>query len=149
MDGHDLGFDLDVILNAIDTAEVMIVRFPFIAKRLLIDARGDGGDPPVIALVPQASGIEERFRSVKQARQNLPVPDRIISFQWPRHAGLLEPAGVWQRVVARLIATGHPDVKRRCDEVWHALLAEERREVMVAIRGGDRYETVWERASQG
>src|SRR5438067_2163361 len=85
--GDDLGFDLAPILNAIDTADVLIVRFPFFDKRLLIDVRPSEVDPPAVQLVAQASGIEERFRSVKQARPRLPVPERIVSFQWPRHAG--------------------------------------------------------------
>ena len=143
MAGEDLGFDLDVILQAVDTAEVLIVRFPFITKRLLVDARTDNADPPVIALVPHASGIEERFRGVKQARPRLPIPDRIVSFQWPRHAELLRDAGVWQRIVRRVVETGYPQAERSCEAAWRELLAEERREVIAAIRGHERYETLW------
>ena len=145
MAGDDLGFDLDTILRAIDTAEVLIVRFPFFDKRLLIDLRSGEADAPVITLVPQASGIEERFRSVKQARPRLPVPERIVSFQWPRHVAVLASSGVWQRIVERMSGTGHTGAQRRCDEVWQAMQAEERREVMRAIRGGERYETLWQR----
>lgn len=145
MAGEEFGVDLDIILNAVDTAEVLIVRFPFIEKRLLVDMRPGDGDLPVIALVPQASGIEERFRSVRQARPRLPLPERIISFHWPRHADLLKAAGVWQRIERRLVEAGHAGMEKRCDEVWAALLAEERREVMAAIRGGERYRTLWER----
>jgi hypothetical protein len=145
MAGEEFGIDLDVILNAVDTADVLVVRFPFIDKRLLVDLRADATDPPVIALVAQASGIEERFRSVRQARPRLPVPERIISFHWPRHAELLQSAGVWERIVRRFKASGHRGGEKRCEEVWQAMQAEERREVMTAIRGSDRYQTLWER----
>lgn len=147
MAGDDLGFEIDPILNAIDTADVLIVRFPFFEKRLLVDARTDDGDPPVITLVPQASGIEERFRSVKQARPRLPVPDRILSFHWPRHVEVLAAAGVWQRIVQRLVASGHAELGRRCDAAWQEMKREEAWEIQRAIRGHERYETIWERSA--
>lgn len=145
MDGSDFGVDLDTILQAVDSADVLIVRFPYIEQRLLVDVRADAADPPVICLVSQASAIEERFRSVKQARPKLPVPERIVSFQWPRHADALQAAGVWTRIVERLRATGHRGVDARCQQAWQALQTEERREAVAAIRGGDRYDTLWER----
>jgi hypothetical protein len=141
----DLGFDLETILRAVDTADVLVVRFPFFEKRLLIDFR-TADDPPVIALVPQATGIEDRFRSVKQARPRLPVPERIISFHWPRHAEVMLAGGVWQRIVHRLVHSGHAGLERRCKAVWEEMRLEERRESMRAIRGGERYETLWERS---
>ena len=147
MAGEEFGIDLEVILNAVDTAEVLVIRFPFIDKRLLVDLRADPADPPVITLVPQASGIEERFRSVHRARPRLPLPDRIISFHWPRHAELLQATGVWDHIVRRFKETGHRGIEKRCEEAWQAMLAEERREVMTAIRGSDRYQTLWERGA--
>lgn len=145
MAGDDLGFEIDPILHAIDTADVLIVRFPFFEQRLLVDTRSVEGDPPVIALVPQASAIEERFRSVKRARPRQPVPDRIISFQWPRHINVMAACGVWQRIVRRLVDSGHRGLAQRCEEAWQEMQAAERAEVMRAIRGSDRYDTLWER----
>lgn len=143
MAGDALGFDLTPILQAIDTADVLIVRFHYFDKRLLADMRVSDIDRPVVTLLAPASGIEERFRGVKQARPRLPLPERIISFQWPRHAAVMEAAGVWQRLVERARASGGDDAERRCAEAMHAMLAEERRETMRAIRGGERYETIW------
>jgi hypothetical protein len=143
--GDDLGFDLSPILNAVESADVLIVRFPYFDKRLLIDVRRSELDPPVIQLVPQASGIEGRFRSVKEARPRLPVPERILSFQWPRHADTLAASEVWQRIVARIVAAGGEASARRCDETLAQMRAEERREVMRAIRGDERFETIWQR----
>jgi hypothetical protein len=145
MPGEDLGFDLAPIQNAIASADVLIVRFSFFEKRLLIDVRRSELDPPVIALLPQASAIEERFRSVKQARPRLPLPERIVSFQWPRHVETMAAAGIWQQIVQRLIEAGQPSIERRCEAAWQEMLVEERREVMRAIRGGERYETLWVR----
>lgn len=146
MDGNDYGVDLDLLLNAVEQAEVLIIRFPFIAPRLLIDMR-QGGDGPVIALVPRASAIEERAKGIKQARPSLPLPERVISFEWPRHAELLRPAGLWERIVRRFQGSGFAGAERRCDEAWRAMQIEERREAIAAIRGGEHYESLWERES--
>lgn len=144
MAGDELGFDVGAILEAIATADVLVVRFAFVDQRLLIDVRPSDLDPPVIQLVPQASGIEERFRSVLVARPRLPLPERIISFQWPRHASVMASAGIWARIRERFIATGYASAGGRCDQAWAAIEAEERKEAQRAIRGGDRYETLWE-----
>jgi hypothetical protein len=146
MAGDDLGFDVGPILEAIETADVLVIRFAFVDQRLLIDVRPSELDPPVIALVPQASGIEERFRSVLLARPRLELPERIISFQWPRHASVMASAGIWDRIRQRFIATGAAGAAARCDKAWAAIEAEEQREAQRAIRGGDRYETLWERS---
>jgi len=145
MAGDEFGFDLDPIIQAIDAADVIVIRFAFAEQRLLIDVRPSDNDAPVIALVPQASAIEERFRTVKQARPGLPVPDRIVSFQWPRHAALLEAAGIWGQITRRVAGTGFAAAAQRCDEAWQALAQEERREERRAVRGGERYETLWEK----
>jgi hypothetical protein len=149
MNPDESGINLDVIFNAVDTADVLIVRFPFIASRLLVDARSEPDDPPVIGILPQASGIEERFRTVREARPRLPVPERIISFHWPRRAAFLESSGVWARIVTRITAGGHAKMEERCRAAWEALLREERREEAAALRGGQRYETIWERTPSG
>ena len=54
-------------------------------------------------------------------------------------------SGVWQRIVQRLVASGHRDLQRRCEAAWQEMKLEERREIQRAIRGHERYETIWER----
>lgn len=144
---NDFGLDLDEIVKVLDTADVMIIRFQLLDQRLLIDARSTQIDPPLVKLVPRAGSVEERFRGVKQLRPRLPVPERIMSFQWPRHAKLLADAGVWQRIVGRMTDSGHAGMDRMCDEVWRQILAAERREEIAAIRGGEGFKTLWQRDS--
>jgi hypothetical protein len=144
---NDFGIDLDEIFKVIDTADVLIIRFQSIAdQRLLVDARSSPVDPPLLRLVPRASSVEERFRNLKQLRPRFPLPDKIMSFQWPRqHVETLATAGVWERIVRRMAASGHPGMQQMCEQVWRELLTAERREVFAAIRGGEGYETLWER----
>lgn len=143
----DFGLELDEILNVVDTADVLIIRFQIVAdSRLLVDTRSTELDPPLVRLVPRASSVEERFRNLKQLRPRLPLPDRIMSFQWPRHVSMLAEAGVWDRIVRRVVGSGHAGAEAMCATVWRELVAAERREVVAAIRGEDRYQTLWEKS---
>ena len=143
---NDFGLDLDQILRVVDTADVLIIRFQIVMdQRLLVDARSTAIDPPVVQLVPRAGSVEERFRSLKQLRPRFPLPDKIMSFQWPRHVATLAETGVWDRIVQRVTAAGHSGTAEMCEAIWRELLAAERREVITAITGGDRYQTLWQR----
>ncbi len=141
---NDFGLDLEDIFAVIDTAELVIVRLQIVEQRLLVDMRRSSVEGPMIALVPRAGSSEERFRSLKRMRPRFPVPDRIMSFQWPRQAASLKTSGVWDRIVHRLV-DGAPEMEQRCEEVFAELLKLERQETVAAIRGGEGYETVWER----
>ena len=141
---NDFGLDLQEIMNVIDTAEVLIVRFAIVDKRLLVDARHSADEGPLIKLVPRAGSIEERFRHLKELRPRFPLPERIMSFMWPRHIALLQASGVWQRIVDRLGALGRDGTVEECEVAYRELLAEERAQVVAAIRGDSGYQSLWE-----
>ena len=143
----DFGLDLAEINRVIDTADVLIIRFQLVDQRLLVDTRSTELDPPLLKLVARASSVEERFRSLKLLRPRLPLPDRILSFQWPRHVTMLAETGVWERLTRRMAATGHPGLDKLCAEVWQDLVLAERREVQAAIVGGPGYQTLWQRSA--
>lgn len=141
----DFGLDLKDIFTVIETAEVIIIRLQIVEQRVLIDARRSSSEGPMITLVPRAGSSEERFRSLKRMRPRFAVPERIMSFQWPRQVTSLKTAGVWDRIVHRLQQGDSGEITRRCEEVFQELARLERQETIAAIRGGDGYETVWER----
>jgi len=141
----DFGLDLEDIFKVIDSAEVILVRFQIVEQRLLIDARRNSTEGPMICLVPRAGSSEERFRSLKRLRPRFPSPERIMSFQWPRQLRSLRASGVWERICGRLGDTDADAGARRCEEVFAELEKLERDETYAAIRGGEGYETVWER----
>jgi hypothetical protein len=141
----EFGMDLDEVVQVINTAEVLVIRFAILEKRLLMDARYSESDGPLLKLVPKASSAEERFRSLKELRPGFSVPDKILSFTWPRHVETFRAAGLWQQIVDRLGASGHAGVQEQCEAVFNELVAEERSEVLTAIRGGENYQSLWER----
>lgn len=141
----DYGVDLEEVFKVIDGAEVLIVRFHLIRKRLLVDFRTKPGQAPIIKLVAPAESIEERFRSIKQMRPEFPLPEKVMSFHWPRSAAVLANSGVWPRITGRLEQIAGDALAADCAGIWRELTRAERAEVAAAIRGADHYQTLWER----
>jgi len=141
---NDFGIDIEGIIKVVDAADVVVVRFQVIEPRLLIDTRANDFDGPLICLVPRAGSVEERFRSLKRMRPRFALPERIMSFQWPRHIATLEAAGIWSRIYGRIAASGSREALERCDAVLRELKGLEREQTMLAIRGGEGFETIWE-----
>lgn len=143
----EYGVDLDEVFRVIDGADVLIVRFQITQQRLLVDFRTDLDNPPYTSLVDPVRSIEERVRSIKRARPSFPYPEKLMTFHWPREARVLVSSGVWDRIEARLVAIGGEASIEGAHSTRDALLAAEREETMSAIRGDDRWKTLWERGS--
>jgi len=141
----DFGVDLDEVYKVTDVADVLVVRFHMIQKRLLIDFRTRPGVRPLIALVPRAESVEDRFRSIRRLRSELPIPEKVMSFNWPRSMPALVNSGVWQHIVDRLATLGGHEAIDECGKAMEALVVEEHFEVIGAIRGANHYQTLWER----
>ncbi|MBI5288246.1 MAG: hypothetical protein HY873_04670 [Chloroflexi bacterium] len=151
--GVDFGIDLDEVRRVIDGAEVLVIRFSVTDRRLLIDTRSNEHAGPMIKVVPPAKSAEERFRAIKVLRPRFRVPERVVTFHWPRHARALGESGVWDHVCRRLEDcrqdksrtdfVGRSDATRQCDEAYTQLLDEERKVELGAIRGAEGFQTVW------
>lgn len=141
----EFGVDLDKIVEVIDVAEVLVVRFHIIEKRLLVDFRTKPGIRPLIQLVPKAESVEDRFRSIKRLRPEFGFPEKVMSFPWPRSIGVLEASGVWSHLETRLKAAGDDDTARDVRRTLDQLRLEERKEVTGAILGAQHYQTLWQR----
>ncbi len=141
----EFGVDLDEVFKVIDTADVLVVRFHLIDKRLLVDFRTGAGVLPMVKIVPRAESVEDRFRSIKRLRPEFPLPEKVMSFHWPRSIPVLLNSGVWQHLVDRVSSLGDDETTESCGRAMEELMALERREVFGAIRGADHYQTIWER----
>jgi hypothetical protein len=141
----EFGVDLDEVLKVITAADVLVVRFLLIEKRLLVDFRTKPGVAPLIRIVPRAESVEDRFRSIKKLRPEFPFPEKVMSFHWPRTMPVLVSSGVWQQLVDRLSALGTDETTDECGRTMEELMSLERIEIAGAIRGADHYQTLWER----
>jgi hypothetical protein len=143
----DFGLDIEEVTKVIESADVLVVRFAIVDKRLLIDTRTNEQEGPFIAVVPKAGSIEERFKALKRLRPRFALPEKIMSFMWPRHMETFRNSGLWSRIEQRLNALGGDNLTQRCNEVFGELIREEKLEVLSAIRGGEGYQSLWERSS--
>jgi hypothetical protein len=142
----DYGIDMNEVGRVIDSADVLVVRFAIVDKRLLIDARtNDKGDGPLIAVVDKASSVEERFKELKKMRPRFPLPEKIMSFTWPRHIDTFRGSGLAERIEARLVQLGGDAMALSVHNAINELATEEKAEVLSAIRGDERYQTIWQR----
>jgi len=141
----DYGLDLDEVARVIDAADVLVIRFAILDKRLLVDTRTSESEGPLIAIVAKASSVEERFKSLKKMRPRLPLPDKIMSFMWPRQMETFRASGLWDRIEGRMVSLGGDQMVKVCQAVFEELEREEKAEVMTAIRGGETYQSLWER----
>ncbi len=140
----DYGVDLAEITRVIERAEVLVVRFQVVQKRLLIDFRSAQSDGPLIKAVAPASSVEERFRSLKALRPNFPLPDRIMSFLWPRSVTAMDDAGILASIRDRLLATDSA-LEPQIAQAFAEAVQEERATLSAAVRGGEGFQTIWER----
>ena len=141
----EFGVDLEEVFKVIDSAEVLVVRFHLIDKRLLVDFRTKPGVRPLILVVARAESVDDRFKSIRKLRPEFPYPEKVMTFHWPRTMPIILASGVWQHLVDRISALGDDDTTDECGRVMEELLALERAEVAGAIRGADHYQTMWER----
>ena len=141
----DYGVDLDEILRVIDRAAVLIVRFEVLEPRLLVDFRADPPDVPIIQLVDRVNSAEERFRHLKSLRPRLPLPERILSFPWPRAIRAFDESGIWEKIATRLISLGADP--EHVESIQQQLLDGERAVAIAAITGGEGFRTIWERSN--
>lgn len=142
---YDFGLDIDEIKRAIAEAEVLVVRFLLFEKRLLVDARHDELEGPLLKLVPRVGSAEERFRHLKEIRPRFPLPDRIVSFLWPRRVQSLETLGIWDELVQRFTTMGYGESVGRYQEVFEEMLREEWKATVDAIKGIG-YQALWQRS---
>ena len=140
---NDYGLNIFEIIRTINSADVMTFRFLIVSQRLLIDMRTTDLDGPLLTLVPRATSVEERFRSVKQLRPRFETPENIISIWWPRYARGLASSGIWDALMHRIVESGFPQVAERAADVLKEVCTLERAEVQNAISGKGYY-TVWE-----
>ena len=143
MDG-DFRIDLDEAFRNIEVSEVISIYFPLFRKTLLIDARYSQEESPMVKIVPMALSIEERSRTLKKLRPNFEKPKSITVLPWPKYVNSLVGLGIWEKVLQRLVDSGHTGVIKRCSRLLDDLYEFESKELAAVIQG-DNYQTMWAR----
>jgi hypothetical protein len=140
----DFLVDISEIKRNIETAEVIALYFPLLRKTLLIDTRYNTVDGPLAKVVPMASSVEERFKSLRKLRPNFTVPESITVMAWPKYVETMRRLGILDKIVERLERSGYTESIAACHKGFNDLLKLERQEVVRAIKGNN-YKSLWER----
>jgi hypothetical protein len=141
----DFDINLAALQEVIDDAEVFVVRFDRIEQRLLVDARQNDGGEVFIQVVPPVNSGRERYRFLERARPGLPPPEQITVFQWRQSVQVLKNLGLWKRLEERFFDLGGLPAVKQVNEAFAETLRLEQDELVSAIRGGEGWETLWER----
>lgn len=141
---NDFGINLAEVLALIQDADVLVVRFPLVDQRLLLDARDGDGEAARLLLAPRVRSLDERFRQLRQMRPDAPVPDTIRFIPWPKRVRSFRDAGLWNALMDRLEATGVESPRSHFQELLDGLVLLEETEIRHAITG-EGYRTVWPR----
>lgn len=140
-----MDIDIEAIRRVIEESAVFVVRFAMMEQRLLVDTRLDGQGRPYISMVPPVTSAEERYRFLRKERPDVPPPDQITVFQWPRPIAVMRELGVWTFIEDRVASLGGDAMRQRAIAAFREGQRLERADILAAIKGGEGYETIWER----
>jgi hypothetical protein len=141
----DHGIDLEAVRRVIAEADVFVIRFAMIEYRLLVDARPNDEGQPYVSMVPPVSSAEERYHFLQRVRPGLALPHQITVFQWPRAIKMLRELGICDAIVDRLVGVGGEAAAEQASAAFAEGERLERADLVAVIRGGEGYETIWER----
>ncbi|MDA0352371.1 MAG: hypothetical protein O3A10_09195 [Chloroflexi bacterium] len=141
----DYEINLAALQEVIDDADVFVIRFDRIEQRLLVDARQNNGGEVFIQVVPPVTSGRERYRYLEQARPGMPAPEQITVFQWRQSVQVLKNVGLWKRLEERFFELGGVPAVQQVNEAFTEAFQLEQTELVGAIRGGEGWETIWER----
>ena len=139
---NDFVYDLDEVMNSIDSADVMSLFFPTFRKALIIDTRYNEAEGPMLRIMPMVASPQERLRSLRRLRPEFPRLHNLTVIPWPRYIDSLERLGVWDRLVQRFVKSGHDDVVKECEKLFAELKRLEKAE-LAAVVMGENYHTIW------
>lgn len=141
---NDFNLDVDEIKKTIGEAEVVTFRFVVVGERLLVDNRSSEVDPPLVKLVPRATSVEDRFRSLKKLRPRFRLPEKITAVWWPKSVENMVSRGIWGAIVERIENAGFHEAAEECGVVLEELRASEQLELHNALTG-EGFQALWEK----
>lgn len=141
----DYEINLAALQEVIDEADVFVIRFERIEQRLLVDSRQNDAGEVFAQVVPPVKSGRERYRFLEQVRPGLPAPEQITVFQWRQSVQVMKDVGLWKRLEERFFELGGVSAVQQVEAAFSEALRLEQSELVGAIRGGEGWETLWER----
>ena len=139
------GFDLDNALRVIDEADVIVVGFAWLSDRLLVDARRSNAAGPYVRVVTPVRTPQERIRQLRELRPGFNDPESFVFLPWSGRVDSFVQAGLYQRIIDRCV--DDDSALGDCRTALEQLEQLDREDLRQAIRGGDKYHTLYEQSS--
>lgn len=143
----DYDINLAALREVIDEADVFVIRFDRIEQRLLVDSRQSDRGEVFIQVVPPVTSGRERYRFLEEARPGMPAPAQITVFQWRQSVQILKNVGLWKQLEERFFDLGGVEAVEQVNAAFDEAFRLEQAELLGAIRGGEGWETLWDRNS--
>lgn len=140
----EYGLDFHEVEHIFETAEVLAVYFPLLARTLVVDFRQAPDSPPLVKVMPMVRSEEERYRSIRRLRPQLGKPETVTFVPWPKYVEGLVRLGIWDRLVGRLVQGGYRESVASAAEAIAELREIEHSTVHAAI-SGKGFRTIWTR----
>ncbi|HWO94412.1 MAG TPA: hypothetical protein VNL92_06570 [Dehalococcoidia bacterium] len=134
--------DIEEFQKVVDYCDVFAIGFRLFPERLIVDTRANAEQGPMIRIVEPLESVQARFYWLGRERPSFGPPERFMFVPWPHSLQYLEEIGILERVRDRLVQVD-PQMAAACDDAFAGLRKLERAGIVEAIRGEERYRTLW------
>jgi hypothetical protein len=135
--------DFEEINKLVEAADVFTVGFATFPERLLVDARTNDVETPLVQVVEPARSARDRLNWLNRRRPSLGAPEAFSFFAWPHSPSFMVQSGVWDRIRNR-VESRDPQVQVQCDLAIKQLLNLDH-EATLALLRGEHSLTLWPR----
>jgi hypothetical protein len=134
--------DFDEVSKLVADADVFVVGFANFPDRLLVDARSNAQESPLVQVVEPATGPQQRLAWLRRRRPSLGSPEAFSFFSWPHSPAFLIQSGIWERIRRRVGADYDANLSVQCGLALHQLENLDR-QAMYAVLRGENCATLW------
>jgi hypothetical protein len=135
--------DFEEIDKLVDAADVFTVGFATFPERLIVDARFNDIETPMVQVVEPARSARDRLSWLNRRRPSLGAPEAFSFFAWPHSPSFMVQSGVWDRIRNR-VEGADPQVSVQCDLAIKQLLNLDYQATLAILRG-EHALTLWPR----
>jgi hypothetical protein len=144
---NGLGVDMEALGRLLNESDVLTIGFVAFPERLLIDTRSNDAEGPMVAMVGPVQTVQERYMWLGKHRSAFGPPEGFAFFVWPRSVRALIEHDIMAPMRDRLDRVS-PGSGEALDELLREFFALEVDAWRGAIRGDDRWATVWSREAE-
>jgi hypothetical protein len=137
--------DFEQIYKLVETADVFTVGFATFPERLIVDARSNELETPMVQVVEPARSARDRLNWLNRRRPSLGSPEAFSFFAWPHSPSFMVQSGVWDHIRNR-VEHGDTQVQVQCDLAIKQLLNLDHQATLAILRG-EHALTLWPRDS--